>query len=272
MGKDILILGKGFIGERLQEELKCPVSTKRIRTFNDVYGLIKKYRPKIIINCIGHTGKKNVDGCEAALDKTLQANAYVPLLLAEAALRENIKLIHLSSGCIYHGTPAPITETKIPDYYDLYYSRSKIYAENALEQLSKHYDILIARIRVPLDNRPHPKNILTKLLSFKKVIDNPNSITYIPDFIRALKLLIRKNAKGTYNIALKGGLYYNDILNTYNKAAVKKHAYKVIKLKNLKLKRTNLLLSTAKLEKAGFKVRTPKEVIKECVKEYLRSS
>ncbi|MBI3616732.1 MAG: hypothetical protein HY210_00695, partial [Candidatus Omnitrophica bacterium] len=84
MRNRILILGKGFIGERLREEFSCAVSTARIATFADITSQIQKYKPQILINCIGHTGAGNVDGCELALDKTLSANTYVPILLAEA--------------------------------------------------------------------------------------------------------------------------------------------------------------------------------------------
>ena len=275
MNNDILILGGGYIGQRLKDELDCPLSTARINTFDDVSAVLKKYNPKTIINCIGHTGVGNVDGCEKALDKTLQANTYVPLLLAEGAIRHNVKLIHISSGCIYHfdyEKSKPIEESMPPDYYELYYSRTKIYIESVLQKLADSYDILVARIRVPLDNRPHPKNILTKLLSFNKVIDVPNSVTYIPDFVKALHHLIRKNAKGIYNIVLKDAINYKDLLDRYNAGAAKKHPYELIKLEKLDLKRTNLILSTKKLEASGFKVRTPKEILDECVQEYRKHS
>ena len=46
--------------------------------------------------------------------------------------------------------------------------------------------------------------------------------------------------------------------------------YKLLPLKNLKLDRTNLLLSVRKLEKTGFKVRHIKDVLKECVEQYVK--
>jgi dTDP-4-dehydrorhamnose reductase len=268
----ILILGKGFIGDRLQEELSCGVSTRRISAFSDIFSQIQRYRPEILINCIGHTGAGNVDGCELALDKTLQANTYIPILLAEAAYRHKIKLVHLSSGCIFHYDYArqrPITENPIPDYYDLYYSRSKIYAENVLRGLARRCNILILRIRIPLDVRPHPKNLLTKLISYKTVIDVPNSVTYIPDFIRALRHLIKIDARGIYNVVAKGPLRYPALLDVYRNY-VPGFQYKVISLKQLKLARTNLILSTRKLERTGFKVRPINEILRECVQEYVK--
>jgi len=271
--KDILILGKGFIGERLQEALGCAISDAMIHSYEDALKAVESFKPKVLINCIGFTGKKNVDGCEDAIDETLSANVFVPLMLAEVAFRKKIKLIHISSGCIFHfdyKKDAPLNEEKEPDFFDLFYSRTKIYSERALKTLSKQANILILRIRIPLDDRNHPRSILNKIISFKKVIDLPNSVTYIPDFIKALKHLIKVDARGVFNVVNKGGLRYPELLEVYRKY-VPDFTYEVIDYKKLKLTRTNILLSTKKLEKTGFKVRPIKEVFQECVKNYLKS-
>jgi dTDP-4-dehydrorhamnose reductase len=273
MSKKILIFGRGFIGERLQENLKCSLTDQRIESYYQIEEAIKKNTPKVIINCIGHTGKSNVDDCEMDIDKTISANTFVPLLMGEAALRHNIKLIHISSGCIYHfdyNKPTPIPESRIPDFYGLYYSRTKIYAELALNELSKRANILIARIRIPLDNRPHPRNILDKIIRYKTIIDIPNSVTYIPDFIAALKHLLRIDARGIYNVVNKGGLYYKDLLDEYRRYKPD-FQYSFTDLRKLKLIRTNLIMSTTKLERSGFPVRPVKTIIPECVKGYVQS-
>lgn len=101
MRNKILILGKGFIGSRLQEELNCGVSDRKLYSYKDAEEEIIKFEPEIMINCIGNVGR-NVDECEKDLDKTLIANTFVPILLAEAAIRNNIRLVHIRSGCIYH--------------------------------------------------------------------------------------------------------------------------------------------------------------------------
>jgi len=272
MKSRILILGKGFIGSRLQRGLKCNISNTRIYSFKDAQNVINKYHPKIIINCIGQTGRNNVDGCELDKDKTLFANTFIPILLAEVALRNKIKLMHISSGCIYkfdYAKDRPIEEKKLPDFFDLYYSRTKIYAERALEVLCSKYNILILRIRIPLDDKPHARNILTKLINYRRVINIPNSITYIPDFISALKHLINIDALGIYNVVNKGGLRYCELLEVYKKY-VPDFSYEEMDHRKLGLVRTNLILSTQKLEKTGFIVREIKEILEECVKNYLR--
>lgn len=272
MRSKILMFGKGFIGERLKEIFKCNISERKIYSLADAEEEIRKYNPKILINCIGHTGKNNVDDCELDKDKTLFSNSFVPIILAEVSLRYKLKLVQISSGCIYHFdyfNDRPIDEKEAPQFFDLFYSRTKIYAERALEVLSDRFDILIIRIRIPLDNRPHPRNILTKLIKYRKVINIPNSVTYIPDFIKALKHLIRINARGVYNVVNKGGLRYPVILDIYKKYIPDFH-YEIIDYEKLKLVRTNLILSVKKLESTGLKVRGIKEVLKECVGNYVK--
>lgn len=271
MKNKILILGEGFIGSRLKEELPCEISDSKIYSYRDAQETIRRFNPKIIINCIGHIGA-NVDVCEKDVDKSLIANTFIPIILAELALRNNIRLIHISSGCIYHydySKNVPIDEDRTPNFFELFYSRTKIYADQALVTLSKKYPILIVRIRIPLDNRPHPRNILTKLINYKKIINIPNSITYIPDFIKALKHLIKIDAKGIYNVVNKGSLRYLELIQIYKKY-VSSFNYEVVNFKELNLIRTNLILSTKKLEKSGFKVRDIHKVLEECVKSYLK--
>ncbi|MFA6217336.1 MAG: sugar nucleotide-binding protein [Candidatus Omnitrophota bacterium] len=269
MKNKILVLGKGFIGTRIKESLCCDSSDTRITSYRDALKVIQKFKPHTIINCIGHIGK-NVDYCELDKDKTLLANSFVPVILAEVALRNNIKLVHVSSGCIYHYDYAldkPLTEERVPDFFSLFYSRTKIYSEAALSILARTYPVLILRIRIPLDNRPYVKNLLTKLTGFPGVIDLPNSVTYIPDFIEALKHLLSINACGIFNVVNKGGLRYPELLDVY-KRYVPDFSYRVIDCKKLRLVRTNLLLSTRKLEHSGFAVRSIHDCLDECVRQY----
>ena len=269
---EILVFGKGWIGSRLTESLKADSTDRRIATYEDVQEEIDKYKPKAIVNCIGHFGK-NVDECEIDKTKTLFAHSFVPLLLAEAALRNNIKLVHISSGCIYHYDYTLnrfINEEVPPDFYDLYYSRTKIYTEAALMSLKDSLDLLILRIRMPLDTIPHKRNLLSKLLSFKSVIDLPNSVTYVPDFMEMTKHLMREGYTGIYNCVNYGGLRFRELLEEYRKYNPN-HSYAIADMAELKMVRTNLILSTDKLEETGIQVRDIHDVLPECVEAYVKN-
>jgi len=270
--KQVLVLGRGYFGTKLAKAYKTTAIAAHIENMSGVIKLLKAHKPQIIINCTGFTGSPNVDDCENNLEKTLIANTFVPILLAEFCVRLNIKLVHISTGCLYEPHDfLPIGETLPPDFFALYYSRTKIYSESALVTLSQKFPILILRPRIPLDVIPHPKNILTKILKFEQVINCANSVTYMPDFIKAVQHLIAKDARGLYNVVNSGGLKYTTLLKEFAKhspIAMKK----VFCYTTLPTPRTNLILSTAKLKATGFEVRPIDEVLAECVKEYLKNS
>jgi hypothetical protein len=88
--------------------------------------------------------------------------------------------------------------------------------------------------------------VLDKLIKYKKVIDIANSVTYIPDFIRAVGHLIKIDARGVYNVVNKGALRYPDLMKVFQKY-VPAFKFQVITLKKLGLARTNLILSSVYL-------------------------
>lgn len=272
MKPKVLIVGNGYIGNRICKELGFGISDRKITCLEDALSLTREEKPDILINCVGFIGR-NVDDCEINKEKALFSNGFVPIMLAEGCLRNNIKFIHISSGCIYHydyAHDSPITEEKDPDFLGLYYSRTKIYAENALRALFGKYPYLILRIRVPLDNRSTPKNLLDKLIGYKKVITSPNSVTYIPDFIHALKHLIEIKASGIFNIVNKSPLVFPDLMKQYQKY-VPDFRFEEIDFAKLNMVRTNLILSAEKLERTGFAVRDIYDCLEECVQGYIAS-
>lgn len=272
MNSRILILGKGFIGSRIAELLNFPVTNRKVHTLTDAISLLEEHGCGTLINCVGYTGERNVDDCEKDPEKTIFLNTFLPVLLAEACLRKKVRMVHLSSGCIYHfdyKKSQPIKEDKEPDFFDLFYSRTKIYAESVLKNFFKKIPLLILRLRIPLDDIPHPKNILTKLINSKKVIDIPNSITYLPDFARALKHLLDIGAEGIYNVVNSGSLRYPELLEVY-KRYNRDFKYSIVDFKELKLIRTNLILSNDKLRASGFLIPEIHRVLEKCVKNYIR--
>jgi nucleoside-diphosphate-sugar epimerase len=261
----ILIIGDGWIGNRLKDHFKAFIIRKKIINLADFNYSISLIKPDVLINCAGHTDLNDGD-----IDSTLFSNSFVPLIAAEAAIKNNIKFVHLSSGCLFTTTDFPITEDYIPNFFDLPYTRSKIYSESALASMAEKYGFLILRIRLPLDNKPHPRNILTKLIKYKKVIDEPNSITYIPDFINSIEYLLRHNKSGVFNVVNDGTLRYPQLLDVY-KRFKPEFEYEVIKIEDFGVNRPNLILSNEKLcLESKWTARDINSVLEECVEEYIK--
>jgi dTDP-4-dehydrorhamnose reductase len=79
--------------------------------------------PDVVVNCIGVVKQRDVPPAEM-----IRTNALFPHELADACVRRGIRLIHLSTDCVFSGRRGGYTEDDVPDAEDLY-GRSKILGE-----------------------------------------------------------------------------------------------------------------------------------------------
>lgn len=85
--------------------------------------LLAELRPDVIINALGVT--KHIDEARA---NVIRVNSLFPHQLAEIATKYKIRLIHISTDCVFSGSKGMYTENDVPDAIDLY-GRSKILGE-----------------------------------------------------------------------------------------------------------------------------------------------
>ncbi|HEY5724172.1 MAG TPA: sugar nucleotide-binding protein, partial [Allosphingosinicella sp.] len=88
-------------------------------------GLLRDVRPKVVINCIGV-----VKQATASRDPllTLPVNALFPHQLQRLCDLGGIRLVHISTDCVFSGRAGNYRESDIPDAEDLY-GRSKLLGE-----------------------------------------------------------------------------------------------------------------------------------------------
>lgn len=267
---EILIFGNSWLGIRLQEYLNCNIILTDITNYENIQSHIDTYKPKVIINCIDRNFNKS-DDYTKDISKNILNLTYIPLLLAEAAVRNSLKFVNISCGSVFnydHKKDKPITEEQFPDDTSTLYSRTRIYTEVAINALGNSANILQLRVHMPLDFIPHPKNLLSKLLTYSSVIDVPNSVTYVPDFLEAAKQLLKEDAEGIYNIVTYGELRFKELLEEYRKFNPN-HAYAIMDVSELKKEVSNVVLSSDKIEEFGIKVRDIHEILPECVQQYV---
>lgn len=267
-----LILGNGWLGSKFDKALENPVLwTTRIENSADIKKAISIHQPDVVLNCIGKTGRPNIDWCEDHKEETFFSNVTVPHLIAEVCEEYGLYMVHLGSGCVYQGTYGDdYTEKDPPNFIDSYYSKTKVMAEDIL----KHYErVLIARLRMPFDHTPDPRNLINKLTNYKQVLgDVPNSMTYVPDLIWAVNGLAEARETGIYNIVNEGAITHREILTLYQK--VVDPTFKLPEfidlatLKTLiKAPRSNCVLSERKLAWSGFHLQHITEAMDHCMRE-----
>lgn len=255
----LLFGGTGWIGTMIHELLvnnghKVSSSTVRLENRMAIMDIIKNTNPDFVIHTAGITGKPTVDWCEDNKQETYRVNAVGTFNLADVCNELGIHMTYYSSGCIYHyDDDHPIgskfIETDIPNFIGSTYSKSKILSEQLLEPFN---NVLILRIRLPINTTFHPKNLISKLIKYEKVTEIPNSMTVLPNMLPiSLKLILSKKI-GIFNFTNPGTITHTKILSLYKEYINNDHTWEIFteaeQDKILKSKRSNCELDTSKLE------------------------
>jgi 3,5-epimerase/4-reductase len=246
---NIAVYGGGYLGGRIASHMGVACNISRVETRAD---LEQGERPDVIVNCIGKTGRPNVDWCEDHKEETYFANVTLAELFAEHARHHNIRLVHFSSGCIYEGDKdgSGFTEDDLPNFEGSFYSHTKAEAERRIAHLPH---VLTIRPRMPISRLPAPRNLLNKLLSYKEIVVVKNSVTVVEDMLESLAILIAKDATGIYNMVNREPVTHQEILSLYEACTGAPLQKTYIHPEQLKVKapRSNTILSADKLVRVG---------------------
>lgn len=224
--KVFLVFGgkTGWIGQKLVTLLQernyivyCAES--RLENREDVEREIAAIRPDYILNSAGVTGRPNVDWCEDNKQATIRANMIGTLNLIDVAFLHNIPVTNFATGCIYQydeahpcGSGIGYTEEDEPNFEGSFYSKTKILVEKALVN---YPNVLNLRLRMPVSADLHPRNFITKIINYAKVVNIPNSMTILDDLLPVSIDMTLKGCKGLYNFTNAGTLSHNEILSLY---------------------------------------------------------
>ena len=273
----ILILGQGYIASRCKEawgeEAVMPGSHLNIK--EDVLKLLDQYRPEAVLNAAGVTGKPNVDWCETYQLETIIGNTKLPITIAEGCQERGVYLLHIGSGCIFYGdSPHPDKKWRESDMgnpTEVTYSRTKWAADLVLSTLP---NVGIARIRMPIDWVPNPRNLIDKLACYPKIIDVENSVSIVDDMIDVFHQLLQKRASGIFHVVNPGTLRHREIIALYEELVDKDHKNEWIGNEDLVTqglackRRSNNFLASENLEKIGIQMREVHEAIRDTMRKY----
>ncbi|MBI3305163.1 sugar nucleotide-binding protein [Candidatus Parcubacteria bacterium] len=281
---------RGWIAQKFAAFLSSPggeaeLSAVNIADATAIEAELDRAKPEVLINTAGKTGGptvspsgqpgRNIDWCEDHKVETLTSNVVGPVELVKACKARNIKLVHLSSGCIFQGRGHLASGFREDDAVapPSFYSWTKYWADQYLMQAWPE-GTLILRLRMPTDAEPGPRNLITKLAGYPKIIDVENSLTVIPDLLAATKQLIAQGAVGIYHVTNPGSVTHREIMGLYQKLVDPGHTFEFIseaELYSLGLAstgRSNCILNVDKLLRAGVQMPPIKERIREVMAEY----
>lgn len=252
----------GMLYHLLKEQGKQVQGTAiRLEDREKVNEVLDAVRPTLVFNCAGKTGRPNVDWCESNREATMRSNVIGTLNLADCCFLRGIHLTNYATGCIYeydelhqqHGRG--FTENDEPNFTGSFYSFSK----GLTEKLIRNYDnVLTLRLRMPVSDDLHPRNFVTKITKYSKVVDIPNSNTILHDLLPASIVMAENRVTGVYNFTNPGAISHNEVLQLYKTYIDPKFTWQNFTLeeqaKVIKAGRSNCELDCTKLMDAFKKL------------------
>ncbi|KAG9606219.1 NAD(P)-binding protein, partial [Aureobasidium melanogenum] len=275
-----LIFGGGFIANQIKDVLitqgKATVMSKaRIESREDVLSELVRHKPTKVINCAGVRGLHNADWCEDHKVETMRSNVLGALNVVDVCFQLGIHITHIGSACIYTvegdettGDRSPFTETDEPFFQGCWYGRSRLLSELSI----RHYpNLLLLRVRIPISADLHPKNHITKLLKYEKIVDLTGSGTVLQNLIPAAIILLDNGETGTYNWVTPGEISNVELMELAKKTIrpdLKWQTFKVEDmLAKLKAPRAICIMDSSKLKKKcleyGYRIKPRREALEE---------
>jgi dTDP-4-dehydrorhamnose reductase len=158
--------------------------------------LLQDIRPDVVVNAVGLI--KQAPEIRDAV-RAIAVNALFPHLLAEECAQRDVRLIHVSTDCVFSGTRGNYVEADIPDPPDLY-GRSKLLGETTRPSLTLRTSIIGHELTSSL-------SLVDWFLSQTGTIRGYTRAIYTgvttPEFARLLRTIVlpRTHLAGLYHVA-----------------------------------------------------------------------
>lgn len=236
-----LIYGhQGWIGSYFLQYLKehhpeitILTPTSRADSPDHVKEDLQKMKPDRVLSFIGRTsgpGINSIDYLEqpGKLVENVRDNLFSPVVLMKLCDDEKIHFTYLGTGCIFcyddPEDPAFTCDAE-PNFTGSSYSTVKGFTDR-LSKLFPH--TLNCRIRMPLYNMDHPRNFISKIVRYPRILNTLNSMTDLETAIPALCDEVMKGTTGTINLVNPGGIDHVTILEMYKKYVDPNHTYELV--------------------------------------------
>ncbi|KIZ02088.1 putative rhamnose biosynthetic enzyme 1 [Monoraphidium neglectum] len=258
-----LIFGKsgwigGLVGDLLKQQgANFQFANARLEDRSGVIAELERVKPTHVLNAAGVTGRPNVDWCETHKLETIRSNLLGCITLADVCLERGIHMTYYGTGCIFHyddvfpqGSGKGFKESDKPNFTGSYYSYVKAMTESLIREFP---NVLTLRVRMPIvADLTYPRNFITKIIKYDKVIDIPNSMTVLPELLPLSIEMAKRKLTGIMNFTNPGAISHNEILQLYKDYIDPEFTWSNFTVeeqaKVIVAPRSNNLLDTARIE------------------------
>ncbi|XP_057467481.1 trifunctional UDP-glucose 4,6-dehydratase/UDP-4-keto-6-deoxy-D-glucose 3,5-epimerase/UDP-4-keto-L-rhamnose-reductase RHM1-like isoform X2 [Actinidia eriantha] len=221
-----LIYGKtgwigGLLGKLCNEDgIEFEYGRARLENRSSIVEDVRRVRPSHVFNAAGVTGRPNVDWCETHKVETIRTNVVGTLTLADVCKEQGLIMVNFATGCIFEydekhppGSGVGFKEDDKPNFTGPFYSKTKAMVE---ELLREYENVCTLRVRMPISsNLSNPRNFITKITRYDKVVNIPNSMTVLDELLPISIEMAKRNLTGIWNFTNPGVISHNEILEMY---------------------------------------------------------
>lgn len=286
----IVLLGSsGYVGGYFAKELEmrgipyAAPSRKQCNFYDPtaLANLIRQSGAEYLINCAGYTGKPNVDACEKDKTECLNGNAILVGRIRAACEQADIPWGHVSSGCIFTGRNAEgkgFRESDPPNFCFRtnncsFYSGTKALGEEILSDCETCH---VWRLRIPFNHIDSPRNYLSKLMRYSRLLEAENSLSHLDDFARVcIECWTKRVPFGIYNATNSGSVTTRQVAELIQKYLAPDRKFDFFSdegefmMKAAVAPRSNCVLDSTKLLNAGIEMRSVEEAIADSLKKWV---
>jgi nucleoside-diphosphate-sugar epimerase len=205
MKKKYLLIGNNIISDYFKNHEDFDVvSYNWIWDTKDSFELLASY--EAVVYC---EEKK-----EGKVTELLSVNSTVPTNIAYYLENDDVRFIYISTADLYNGNYE--WEKTKENLNDLNSSSPYLLTKRLAELCIEEKGGLILRIKNPFSEHYHPDNWLVKALGSETPSNWMDCHTYLPDFERALFVLLTQKKNGIFNVVQNetgSDLYYLQLLN-----------------------------------------------------------
>jgi dTDP-4-dehydrorhamnose reductase len=287
-----LLGGSGYVGTAFQALFRLKGIRYRCLRRSEVdyadraalRDALRSDKPQFLVNAAGYTGKPNVDACEIHKAECLMGNAVLPGIVADACEDAGVPWGHVSSGCIYNGdghSGSGFTELDPPNFTFRagpcsFYSGTKGLGE---EVLAGRPNVFIWRLRIPFESVDNPRNYLTKLMRYPRLLEATNSISELDEFAAAaLSCWTGRVPFGTYNVTNPGKVTTREVVELIQRTGVCTKQFEFFASESefmsvaAKTPRSNCVLDASKLESVGIRLTEVHEAVERDLRAWRKAA
>ncbi len=288
----VILGGTGFVGTAFQKFLNdsgqpCAVVSRRELNYYDrdiLTEFLTSQSVAFLVNAAGYTGRPNVDACELHKTECLNGNAVLPGIIRDACEHAGVPWGHVSSGCIFTGAKpdgSGFTEAETPNF-DFrhnncsFYSGCKALGEEILQDAARCY---VWRLRIPFDEVDSPRNYISKMMRYDRLLNATNSLSHLGEFVAACMACFTKRVDyGIYNLTNPGSVTTRDVVDLIRRHGLSDKAFEFFESEDefmhvaAKTPRSNCVLDSSKAVAAGLPLSPVEEALEKSMRNWKQPS